>query len=108
MLRREGADPFVLGIFYNEVVQAMLIFGAETWVLTAEISQKLKGVHVGFLRQVTRKKTQRLGGNSYQKVPVDIALHASGIQPLNTHIDKRQAAVEECVELRPIFELCTK
>ena len=79
MLRREGEDPFVLGIFYHEVVQAMLIFGAETWVLTAEISQKLKGVHLGFLRQVTRKKTQRLGGKYWCKVAVYSVLHASGI-----------------------------
>ena len=77
LLRREGADPFVLEMFYHEVVQAMFIFGAQTWGLTVEISQKLKGVHVGFLRQVTRKKTQRLGGDSWQKVPVDIVLHAS-------------------------------
>ena len=35
--------------FYREVVQAVLLLGAETWVLTTEISQKIEGVHVGFL-----------------------------------------------------------
>ena len=30
ILRREGADPKVSGLFFNAVVQAVLIFGAET------------------------------------------------------------------------------
>ena len=38
------------------VVQAVLLFDAETWVLLTAISKKLKGFHVDFLRQVTGKK----------------------------------------------------
>ena len=53
MLRRERADPIILAKFYHSVVQAVLLFGAETWVLTAAISYKLEGAHVGFLRHVT-------------------------------------------------------
>ena len=34
ILSREGADPKVLGHFYKAVLQAVLLFGAETWVLT--------------------------------------------------------------------------
>ena len=40
-------------MFYWVVVQAVLLFGAETWVLLAAMSRKLEGVHVGFLIQVT-------------------------------------------------------
>ena len=41
LLRWEGADPFVLAKFYRAVVQAVLLLGADTWVMMAEISQKL-------------------------------------------------------------------
>ena len=34
ILSREGADNMVSGNFFKAVVQAMLLFGAETWVLT--------------------------------------------------------------------------
>ena len=34
MLDTEGADPKVSRSFYTSVTQAVLIFGAETWVLT--------------------------------------------------------------------------
>ena len=46
-------------MFYWEVVQGVLIFGAENLVLLEEISKKLEGVHVGLLRQVTGKTARR-------------------------------------------------
>ena len=66
-LRREGEDLFVSEKLYRVVVQAMLIFGAETWMLTAAMSQKIEGIHVGFPRQVTRKNIQSLENGSWQK-----------------------------------------
>ena len=41
LLRREGAEPRVSAIFYRAVVQTVLLFGAETWVLSEEISRNL-------------------------------------------------------------------
>ena len=49
----EGANPRVSAMFYLDVVQSVLLFGAETWVLSEVISRKLEGVHVGFLRWIT-------------------------------------------------------
>ena len=56
LLCREGAEPAVSEKFYRSVVQAVLFFGADTWVLTETITQRLEGAHVHFLRQVTRKQ----------------------------------------------------
>ena len=54
---REWEDLFISSKFYHAVLQAVVLFGADTWVLMSEMSQKLEGVHVEFLRQVTGKKT---------------------------------------------------
>ena len=35
ILRWEGSDPITSAEFYRAVVQAVLLFGAETWVLSA-------------------------------------------------------------------------
>ena len=40
-------------MFYQAVVQAVLLFGAETWVLTEAMYRKLEEVHMGLLRQIT-------------------------------------------------------
>ena len=34
ILIRDGEDPKISGLFFKAFVQAVLIFGAETWVLT--------------------------------------------------------------------------
>ena len=41
ILRREGADPKVSGHFFKAVTQAVLLFGAEMWVLTSRMEQAL-------------------------------------------------------------------
>ena len=46
------------------MVQAVLLFGLETWVLLAAMSKNLEGVHVGLLRQVTGKKAIRKNDSS--------------------------------------------
>ena len=50
------------------MVQAVLLFGAETWVLLASISKKLEDNHVGFLKQVTEKKAKRQREGNYSSV----------------------------------------
>ena len=41
VLGREGADPKVSRNFYKAVTQAVLIYGAETWVLTKMMEKAL-------------------------------------------------------------------
>ena len=38
--------------------------------------QKIEGVHVGFLRQATEEKAQRLGGKTWRKEGEDSVLQA--------------------------------
>ena len=42
ILSQEGADVRVSGNFFKAVVQAVLLFGAETWVLTSRIERALE------------------------------------------------------------------
>ena len=41
VLGREGADPKVSQSFYTAVTQQVLLFGAETWVLTRKMESAL-------------------------------------------------------------------
>ena len=41
VLSRGGADPKVSRTFYISVKQAVLLFGSETWVLTARMKKAL-------------------------------------------------------------------
>ena len=45
ILGREGADKRTAGKFYVVVVQAVLLFGSETWVVTPRLGKALAGFH---------------------------------------------------------------
>ena len=36
-------------MFYREVVQAVLLFGAENWILLVAMFRNMEGANVGFL-----------------------------------------------------------
>ena len=59
LLRREGVDAQVSAMFYRAVVQSVLLFGVETWVLSEAMSRQLEGVHVDLLRRITRQGEMR-------------------------------------------------
>ena len=60
LLQREGSDPRVEEMFYRAVVQAILLYGLDTWVLLEAMERKVEGTHTGFLRQITGKLVWRL------------------------------------------------
>ena len=55
VLGREGADPKVSRSFYTAVTQQVLLFGAETWVLTRKMESALDA----FQGRVARRLTGR-------------------------------------------------
>ena len=62
ILSREGVDPKVSGKFYKAVAQAVLMFGAETWVLTPRMERSLDRFHNRVARRITGRQPRRQGG----------------------------------------------
>ena len=56
ILGREGVDPKVSRNFYISVTQQVLLFGAETWVLT----KKMEAALDAFQGRVARRLTGRM------------------------------------------------
>ena len=59
ILSREGVALRVSGLFFKFVVQAVLLFGAETWVVTPRMGKALGGVHTRVARRMTGRLPQR-------------------------------------------------
>ena len=64
ILIREGADPKVSGHFYKAVSQAVLLFGAEMWVLTPRMERALDSFHHRVARWITGRQSRRRGDGS--------------------------------------------
>ena len=59
-----GADPKVSGHFYKAVSQAMLLFGAETWVLTPRMERELDNFQNRVTQLITGGQPRRRGYRS--------------------------------------------
>ena len=58
ILRRAGATPRISGNFFKAVVQQVLLFWAEAWVVTPKMERALRA----FLHGAARRLTGHLGG----------------------------------------------
>ena len=46
--------------FHRAVVQAIILYGSETWVFSASMANRVEGKHMEFLRLITGKIKRRL------------------------------------------------
>ena len=53
VLRADNASPRVCGMFYKATVQAILLYGSETWNLTPTALRTLEGFHLRAARRMT-------------------------------------------------------
>ena len=59
ILIREGAMPRGLEMLFNAVVQVVLLFGSETWVLTPRMGRYLGNFQNRVARRITERKSKR-------------------------------------------------
>ena len=59
VLIREGEDAQTLGIIYVEVVQAVIMYGSEKWVMTPRIGMVLDGFRHRVARSLTGIQPRR-------------------------------------------------
>ena len=108
VLDREGADHKVSRTFYIAVTQQVLLFGAETWVLT----KKMESAMDAFQDRVARKLTgrqPRCGRDGVWYYPsLAGAMKEAGIVRIWTSILRRQNTVAQFIVTRPILDLCEK
>ena len=61
ILSREGADKRLSGNIFKAVVQAVVLFGAETRVLTLRIEWALESFQHGSARRINGRQPRRRG-----------------------------------------------
>ena len=74
ILCREGGDARVSGNFFKAVVQAVLMFGAETWLLTPRMEQALDSFQHGAARRITGRQPRRRGDGRWAYPPLKEAM----------------------------------
>ena len=101
ILGREGADPKVSRNFYIAVTQQVLLFGAETWVLTKRIEAALDAFRGRVAWQLTGRMPRRGRDGQWLYLPLAGDTKEAGIVRARTLVLRRQNTVAQFVATRP-------
>ena len=91
--------------FYSSVVQEVLLFGFDLWVVPESIEISVEGMHTGFLQKIMVNRARKNPDGAWVTPAASAFLEASGMQSEATYIGSRQGVVSQWVEMRPIFEI---
>ena len=106
ILGREGADKRTAEIFYMEVVQAVLLFGYNRWVLNPRLKKSLKGFNHRSDRRMTGIGTKRQRYGTWVYPPIEAALPMVGLEDIGVYIALLHNTVTQYITNRPIMDLC--
>ena len=90
---REGADPKLSGNFYKAVAQAVLLFGAETWVLTQRMEKALDSFQFRVARRMTGRQPQQKKDGRWYYPPLAESLREAGMEGIRKSITWRQNTI---------------
>ena len=106
VLIREGADARTLGEIYLVMVQAVLLYGSEIWVLTPRMQRVLGGFHHIVARKLTRQQPQKVWDVGWVYPPLEDVMVEAGLQEVETYVSHHQNTVAQYIATRPIMDLC--
>ena len=103
VLGREGAEPKVSRAFYTTVTKEVLLFGAETWVLTLQMEKALDIFQSRVARNITGRQTRQRKDGIWIYPPLAGIIKEVGMVGIRTSIIRRQNTVVRYIATRPIL-----
>ena len=105
-MRYENASPRVCGMFYKATVQAVLLYGSETWNLSPAMLRTLESFHLRAARRMTGLMPSKAADGSWSYPDAERVLRKAGLHTINEYIEVRRNTILRFVADRPIYELC--
>ena len=105
---QRGADPKVSRTFYIAVTQQVLLFGAETWVLTKNMESALDPFQGRVASKLMGRQPRRGRDGVWFYLSLAGAMKEAGIVRIRTSILRRQNTVAQFIATQPILDLCEK
>jgi hypothetical protein len=107
VLRRENAPPRVSAKFYKAIVQSVLLYGSETWVLSPAVLARLEGFHIHAAYRMAKEHVPRRGPNQQWVYPSsDAVLEECGMHTIGHYINVQRETIAKYVVGRSIFAEC--
>ena len=104
ILGREGATARISGTFFKSVVQQILLFVAETWVVTPRMQRALSGFLHGAARRLTGRQARRGRNGKWHYPSLEGAMREAGLTDVGKSISNRQNTVAQYIATRPLLD----
>jgi hypothetical protein len=105
--RAENVLPRFAAKFYKAVVQAVLLYGSETWVLSTAALASLKGFHIrAAYRMAVKHKPRRGPGKEWIYLRSKDVLEECGMSTLEEYVRVHRQTIAVYVATRPILTEC--
>ena len=100
MLRTENASPRIYGMFYKATVQAILLFGSETWNITTPMKNRLEGFHIrAAYRMVSTNKPHRMPGGEWRYPALTDVLKEAGLFTITYYVEIRRQTITSTLSI---------
>ncbi len=86
LLTRQGASRRVMGLFYKATIQAVLLYGAETWSLTQPLLRRLCSFHHRCARYLARSPMTQKEDGTWVSPPSETVLEQAGLFTIEEYI----------------------
>ena len=93
VLRAENATPKTCGMFYKATVQAVLLYGSETWSLSPSSMKRLEGFHIRAAWQMSGKRPERNVDGSWTYPRSEEVLEAVGMKSIAHYVDVQRQTI---------------
>ena len=93
--------------FYKAIVQSVLLYGSETWVLSSAVMARLEGFHIRAAYRMAKEHVPRRGANLQWVYPSSaVVLEECGMHTIQQYIDVRRETIAKYVVGRSILAEC--
>ena len=107
VLRGENASPCTAAKFYVAIVQAVLLYGSESWTLSPALLARLEGFYIHSCSWMCEKNVPVRGsGGSWDYPRLGRVLRECGLWPIEVYIRRHHATIAEHIVCHPIFAEC--
>ncbi len=107
MLRRENAPPKTSAMFYQVILQSVLLYGSKTWVLSRAIMARLESFHICAAHWIAKEHVPRPGPHrQWVYLSSNQVLKECRMHTIQHYINVRQQTITRYVVDRSIFSEC--
>jgi hypothetical protein len=109
VLWSKNASPAIAARFYQAIIQAILLYGRKTWVISRTAMARLEGLHIGAAYRMAKEHKPKQGPDWVWIYPQsEDVLKECGMKTMEEYILIRQQMVALYVATRPALTKCRR